>query len=118
MKTAQAIVLLGALALPGLAHGQASDAALKDRVAQLFEKLDAPKPADRDTAQAALIKLGPRILPLLPEPAKDASKERKDRLAKVRAALTEEQDKTNLGASKVTIKGQGIRLSEAIKQLQ
>ena len=57
-------------------------------------------------------------LPLLDEAKKAASAERKARLAKVREALAEAEAKANLGASKVTIKGKGIRLSEAIKQLQ
>jgi hypothetical protein len=106
------------LAALGLARGQGSDAALKDRVAQLVEKLDAPKAEARDAAQAALIKLGPRILPLLPEPPKSAGAELKARLAKVREALTEQQDAAKPGASMVTIKGQGIRFSEALKLLQ
>src|SRR5438309_12078403 len=107
-----AATLLIALAVGAIAYGQASDAALKDRVAQLVEKLDAPKAEARDAAQAALIKLGPRILPLLPEPTKKASAEVKDRLAKVREALNETQNATSLTPTKVTIKGQGIRLSE------
>jgi hypothetical protein len=117
MRTTLALALfIGLLASP--APAQDADAALKDRVAQLVEKLDAPAAEARDAAQAALVKLGPRILSLLPEPAPKDGKNLKERLAKVRAALLEEQDKVNLGASKVTIKGEGIRLSEAIKQLQ
>src|SRR5689334_2137497 len=83
MRTTLAVLLAGLLAAP-VARGQVADAALKDRVAQLVEKLEAPKAEDRDAAQAALIKLGARVIPLLPEPTK----------------------------------GKGIRLTEAIKQLQ
>lgn len=97
------------------AFGQADDA-LKDRVAQLVEKLNNAK--DAEAAHASLVKLGPRILTLLPEPAETASKEYKERFAKLKAALAEEQDKTNLDATRITLKGEGIRLSEAIKQLQ
>ena len=107
-----------ALTASDAARGQGADAALKDRVAQLVERLDAPKTEARDAAQAALIKLGPRILPLLPEPPKTASAEQKARLAKVREALAERQDAAKPGASLVTIRGQGIRLSEVLKQLQ
>jgi hypothetical protein len=104
-------------AFAGTAWGQASDAALRDRVTQLVERLDAPKMEARKAAEA-LIKLGPRILPLLPEPPKSASLEKRERLDRVRAALRDAQDPTNLGASKVTIQGKAIRLSEVIQKLQ
>jgi hypothetical protein len=100
------------------AWGQGSDAALRDRVLQLVERLDASKMEARQAAEEALVKLGPRILPFLPELTKSTGAERKQRLERIRAALQEAQDETNLGASKVTIKGQGIRLSEAIQKLQ
>ncbi len=95
-----------------------ADAALKDRVLQLVDRLDADKVEARDTAMASLIKLGPKILPLLPEPATVASAERKERLGEIRTALAAKQDEINTGASKVTIIGKGIRLSEALQQLQ
>src|SRR4051794_5117507 len=100
------------------AWGQGADAALRDRVAQLVERLDAPKMEARKKAEEDLIKLGPRILPLLPEPPKSASQERRERLERVRSALRDAQDETNLGASKVTIQGKGLRLSEVIQKLQ
>lgn len=108
-----AIVLAG-----GDARGQGSDAALRDRVAQLVERLEAPKVEARDTAEAALIGLGARALPLLPEPSKAGDADRNQRLERIRAALRTAQDQANFGASKVTLQGKGLRLSEAIKQLQ
>jgi hypothetical protein len=110
--------LLVLSAFAGMARGQASEAAPRDRVAQLVERLDAPKMEARKAAEEDLIKLGPGILPLLPETPKSASLERRERLDRVRAALRDAQDQTNLGASKVTILGKGIRLSEAIQRLQ
>lgn len=109
-------VLTGGLTVT--AWGQASDAALRDRVAQLVEKLGSDTAAQRDAAQEALIKLGPKALTALPDEAKIQGQERKDRLAKVRAALLEANDRSALTAAKVTIQGQGIRLSEALRQLQ
>jgi hypothetical protein len=112
---------LGVLALSlacGVARGQASDAALRDRVAQLIERLDSEKPETRDAAEKALIGLGARALPVLPEASKVTGKEQKERLVKIRAALQEAAEQGNLGASKVTIQGKGIRLTEAIRQLQ
>ena len=102
---------------PARAQAEA-DAALRDRVLQLVERLDDPKPEARDEAQARLIKLGAKILPLLPESTRYASKDRKERLDRVRAALKETADETNTGASKVTIQAKGIRLTEALQQLQ
>ncbi len=103
----------------GRAPGQGSDAALKDRVAQLVGRLDSEKSDVADAAQKSLIDLGAKALPLLADAEKGAKEAAKARLVKVRAALaTAEVDATNLGASKVTLKGTGIRLSEAIKSLQ
>ena len=67
------------------AQTETADAALRDRVLQLIERLDDPRPEARDEAEARLIKLGARALPLLPDPAGITSKERKERLEKVRS---------------------------------
>ncbi|MBX6314401.1 MAG: hypothetical protein IRY99_16030 [Isosphaeraceae bacterium] len=116
LRPALLALCLLALSLP--AFGQGSDAALKDRVAQLVERLNAPKAEAADAAEKALIKLGPRILPLLPDPTKPASAKAKERLARIRSSLVEEQESANLGPSKITIQAKGMRLSEALKQLQ
>src|SRR3954453_8796132 len=110
-------LLVGCLvvSMPGTRSARAqaeADAALRDRVLQLVERLGDPKPEARDDAQARLIKLGGKILPLLPESA-GTDKDRNERLDRVRAALKESADETNTGASKVTIQAKGIRLSEA-----
>jgi hypothetical protein len=99
---------------------QGSDDALRDRVAQLVEKLAAAKVEARDAAEKALITLGSRALPLLPEAAKvgTAATDRDTRLERVRSAIRESLDKVNLGASMVTLQGKGIRLSEALQRIQ
>ena len=102
----------------GPAFGQGSDAALKDRVAQLVERLAEPKAEAADAAEKALVELGERALPLLPDDAKVKNAGAKKRLGAVRAAIAEKMEQTNLGASLVTIKEKGIRLTEALKQLQ
>jgi hypothetical protein len=104
--------------LVGAARAQTSDAALKDRVGQLVERLEAPKMEARKSAEEALIKLGARILPLLPEPEKVTGAERKQRLGRVREALRAATEQTHLGASKVTLKVKGMRLSEVVQKLQ
>jgi hypothetical protein len=114
-----ALLCLALAAAPSPARGQGgSDAALRDRVLQLVDRLDAATPEAGDTAMASLIKLGPKILPLLPDSAAAKSAEKKDRLEKVRSALKALEPEINIGASKVTITGKGIRLSEALAQLQ
>jgi hypothetical protein len=103
---------------PVTARAQAVDAALRDRVLQLVERLDDPKPEARDEAQGRLIKLGSKILPLLPEGASVSSKERRERLDRIRAQLREVEQETKTGASTVTIQAKGIRLSDALQQIQ
>ena len=124
-SSGQALILLFIsaflLVIPGARDARAqaaADAALKDRVLQLVERLDNDKAETRESATASLIKLGPKILPLLPDPAAVKSDERKNRLAKIRAALREQADEVSSAASRVTITGKGIRLSEALQQLQ
>ena len=103
--------------LTRLSWGQGSDAALRDRVAQLVERLGSMEAATRQSAEEALIKLGARALPLLPAEAEVTDANRGEGLGRVRAAL-EESAGANLGASMVTIQGQGLRLTEALRQLQ
>lgn len=111
-------VLAAAAAWGASAAGQeAGDAALRDRVLQLVERLDAEKPEARDAAEAALKKLGPRALPLLPE-AGGPSKERSERLARIREAILESSAEDPSSASKVTLQAKGMRLSDAVQQLQ
>src|SRR6516225_9541967 len=111
-------ILLVLLARPVPAQEQAVDAALRDRVLQLVERLDDPKPEARDDAQGRLIKLGSKILPLLPEGASVSSKERRERLDKIRTQLREAEQETKTGPSTVNIQAKGIRLSDALQQIQ
>lgn len=116
-KSASRALALIALLLISHSFALAQDA-LKDRVTQLLEKLDSADPAQSKSAEDALIKLGVKVLPLLPDPAeKPESKNRDSRLKKIRTAL-ESGPKTSLEASKVTINGDSIRLSDALKALQ
>lgn len=98
---------------------QEPDAALRDRVVQLLERLDGEKVEMRDAAEAALVKLGPKILPLLSESTAGSGKERAERLARIRSALSgPEHDLSDPAPTRVTLKAEGIRLSEALRQLQ
>jgi hypothetical protein len=104
--------------LPMVVWVQAQDTALKDRVDQLIEKLSAKDDTAKDAAEKALIALGVKALPLLPDVAKVKDAALKTRLEKIRSALVEDSEKAALTASKVTIQGSGIRLTEALKALQ
>ena len=104
------VLLLG----PSFGFGQGGDSALKDRVAQLVERLGAGKPEAQAAAEKALTDLGERALPFLPAGGPQAAK-----LDKIRAAVREKAEANiNLGASTVTLQGQGMRLTEAIRAIQ
>ena len=120
MKLSHSWIVALALGFGSLAPGQTIDAALKDRVNSLLERLGSETKESADNAEQALIKLGDRVLPLLPVKGKDdkTNPGREERLGRIRDALAKAVDETNLGASKVTIKGNGIRLSEVILKLQ
>ena len=114
-----------AIALLFLASGpvssfaqQVSDSALKDRVAQLVERLESPKVETRAAAEKSLIELGGRVLPLLPGSVDAKKKDLSERVERVRATLREKEEQINLGASKVTLHAKGMRLTEAVKALQ
>ncbi len=115
-----AVLVAAALAATaGPARAQSgADAALRDRVAQLIERLESPKAEARNAAEEALVKLGPKALSLVPEPAKGAEKDLAERLERIRAKLREAQDEQSTDASRVTIQQQGLRLSEALRILQ
>src|SRR3954469_15653949 len=96
-----AVAFLGLTVMVSESGAQTTDAALRDRVLQLVDRLGAPKMEARKAAEEALIKLAPKVLPFLPDASKSAGEERNQRLDRVRAALREAMDQTNLGASKV-----------------
>lgn len=94
------------------------DSALKDRVAQLVERLESPKTEARAAAEKALLDLGPRVLPLLPSDSRKTAGDRDERLERIRAKLTEAQESAALKGTRVTLQGKGLRLSEVLKTLQ
>lgn len=114
MRRFAALVVL----LPALAFGQGADSALKDRIGQLVERLGGRDEAARDAAEKTLIGLGAKALPLLPDASGIKDEALKARLGKVRAAPSEAAEKGALSSSRVTIQGQGIRLTEALKAIQ
>lgn len=118
LKTGVACGLFIVAALLGAGSAPAQDAALRDRVNQLVDRLASDGTEARDAAEKALVGLGVKVLPLLPEADTLKSDDQKQRLERVRQGLAAAEEKGRLVATKVTIRGKGIRLTEAIKQLQ
>lgn len=115
LATWVALALVG----PGFAQDESPDAALRDRVLQLVERLGSAKAETSEAAKKSLIRLGAKVLPLLPEASKASKPEIAKRLAEIRAAINEvKEEDVNPAASRVTIIGKGIRLTEAIQQVQ
>jgi hypothetical protein len=79
--------LLVAIAVSVVALPRVQDEALRDRVGGLLERLLGDDAAARDSAEDALRKLGPRVLPLLPDTATAKDADRKARLERLRADL-------------------------------
>jgi hypothetical protein len=105
-----------ALIVGGAARAQ--DAALRDRVQQLVGRLQGGTAAEQEAAETALVGLGARALPVLPEPSTLADAASRERLERVRRAIEESGQARAGEASKVTIRGKGLRLSEALQALQ
>jgi hypothetical protein len=113
MRLALVLLLSAALAPPQ------DDAALKDRVEQLVAKLGAEDAGARDEAEKALVGLGARALPLLPTVAPEASDDdAKARFTRIRRSIESAQEDAALVASRATIKGQGLRLTDVLRDLQ
>jgi hypothetical protein len=89
-------------------------------VTRLIRQLDAAEKAKRDGAEADLLKLGTRILPLLPDPAADeaAVTEVKLRLTRIRTQLEKLRADQQAGASRITLKGATISLDELIEAFE
>lgn len=102
----------------GSSGAQEVSAALKDRVAQLLERLNTGDDKQKEAAEKSLIDLGAKVLPLLPAVADAKDEASKARLERIRQALDASGGAADFEARKVTIKGEGIRLSEALRELQ
>ncbi len=91
--------------------------ALAAKVAKLLEQLDAPRLADRDAAEKALVALGPSALDVLPRGDAKLSAEVKQRLTRVRRQLELAFAKSAAKASLVSLADAQRPLSEVIAAL-
>jgi len=96
----------------------AADEDLKPAVTRLVRQLDADELARRDAAEAELVRLGPKVLDLLPEVTDRTPAEVRQRLARVRRQLEEALAHAAVEASHVTLKNGAIRLSECLGEIE
>ena len=87
------------------------------RVAALARQLDDDQWARRESAEKALLKMGPDILEWLPHTSPRLSPEMKERLARVRNQLQLAYARQAVEATRVTLQGT-MSLSEALGKLQ
>lgn len=91
------------------------DLALKVRL--LVRRLDSPVLAERNRAEADLLAMGPRALPVLPKPDSDMSAELQMRLQRIRDRLLEAQTESLLEPSRATIHADGEPFREVLDEL-
>lgn len=87
-------------------------------VRRLVRRLDAPRLADRDSAEAELVKLGPDILDLLPEVNERTPAEVKQRLSRIRHKLELTLAEQTARASRVTLRGSQMPVAEVVAAMQ
>ncbi len=80
-------------------------------------QLNANSAAERDAAEAALVKLGPEVLGHLPPVNRFTPAEVKERLGRVRSVLETKVAKAAAEPTRVTLKGQ-MSLAEALESLE
>jgi len=109
-------VLIVGCTLWGQAEAPSADD-LARTVRRLAHQLDAPRLADREQAEAELVRLGPAVLDLLPEAGPQTSSELAHRLNAVRhkleLALAEQAARPSL----VTLKGRQLPLAEVLSAI-
>jgi hypothetical protein len=90
---------------------------VKKQVAELVRELQSPNAAKAAAAATALLKLGPDILPLLPEPEAKLTEDQKKQLEDVRKALVEARTRKELSPRRCTIRNSAIPLADALTEL-
>ncbi len=109
------------LLLSSLLAGQVEKPAgeeLKSDVRRLVRQLDAAQLAQREAAEAELLKRGPAILELLPQPSDRQSAEVRQRLDRVRQKLQQQAADAATQSSTITLKADSMRLSKILAALQ
>src|SRR5437868_11912363 len=108
-----ALALLAPLALLAAPEDAAE---LKVKVLRLVEQLGIP--AKQVAAETELLKLGPDVLPYLPDDKAKLTPAQRERLRSIRATLQEAQVLRELAPKTVTLQNPSIPLSQALEQLK
>ncbi len=111
-----ASILVMIVAWLGQAATQA-DEAMKLEVRRLVRQLDAAQLAQRDAAEAALLKLGPKVLDLLPAASERTSAEVQQRVGRVRQQLQRAAAEAAVQTAKITLRAEAMPLSEVLRAL-
>ncbi|MGV3609085.1 MAG: hypothetical protein ACO1RA_21950 [Planctomycetaceae bacterium] len=82
-----------------------SSEGLDEKVKALVKQLDSSEQAKREEAEKALVELGPEVVPLLPSVGPKTPAEVKNRLARIRSALSSVSVQFNAKPSLVTLNG-------------
>ncbi|MBN2021636.1 MAG: hypothetical protein JW809_02490 [Pirellulales bacterium] len=109
-----ATILLG-LAMLGQGAAPADD--LDATVRRLVRQLDDDQLAQRDAAEAELLRLGAPVLSILPQPNDRTPAETKERLVRIRARLERAAAEAAVEASRVTLKNRAIPLSQCLEEI-
>jgi hypothetical protein len=116
------VLLLSALFLAGLLLAgpvqSRADEDSKADVRQLIRQLDAPQLAERDAAEAELLRRGPAVLAELPPATDGMSAEVRQRLARVRQKLQRLASDMVADASTITLHADAMPLSKALAEFE
>jgi hypothetical protein len=110
-------LLLMTSLLAGQVEAPAADA-LKSDVRRLVRQLDAAQLAQREAAEAELLKRGPGILDLLPQPNDRQSAEVRQRLARVRQKLQQSAADNSVKSSTVTLHADAMPFKTVLAEFQ
>jgi hypothetical protein len=106
------LAIIGLLLLGQAAAPQGLD--VKTVVEQLVRQLDAPQLAQREAAEAELIRRGPAVLDLLPSAGNRPSAEVEQRLGRIRQELQHAAADAWIRSSAFTFRADAIRLSKIL----
>jgi hypothetical protein len=110
------ILLVGGVLLGQAAAGADDD--LRVEVRRLVRQLNAPYLAQREGAEQRLLRLGPKVLDLLPEGDDRTPAEVAQRVGRIRQQLQQALAEATAGGSTVTLSGEARPLSQILAALQ
>ena len=91
---------------------------LQADVRRLVRQLDSPQLAEREAAEAELLRRGPAILDLLPPPGDRASAEVRQRLGRIRQKLQQQAAEAAAKSSTITLQADAMPLANVLAAFQ